>query len=81
MSVVAAPVIPAQAGIPLSERNQKGIGTPAFAGVTEAIGLSAETRRAAPAGLSPSTQELWLAALRYRRAADALAADAARKSA
>lgn len=35
----------------------------------------------APAGLSPSTQELWLAALRYRRAADALAADAARKSA
>ena len=35
----------------------------------------------APAGLSPSTQELWLAALRYRRAADALAADTARKSA
>jgi hypothetical protein len=28
-----------------------------------------------PAGLSPSTQKLWLAAMRYRSLADALAAD------
>ena len=29
-----------------------------------------------PAGLSPNTQKLWLAAMRYRSLADAIAADA-----
>jgi hypothetical protein len=33
-----------------------------------------------PAGLSQRTQELWLAAARYRRIADDLAADSARPS-
>ena len=46
------------------------------------MSVTTQTARPAPAGLSSSTQELWLAALRYRRVADAIAAnDATKKSA
>jgi hypothetical protein len=33
-----------------------------------------QSRREMPAGLSPETRKLWLAAVRYRRLADDLAA-------
>jgi len=40
---------------------------------------AAPPRREAPAGLSPKALELWLAAARYRRLADELAAADARR--
>jgi hypothetical protein len=44
------------------------------------VSLSTGTRAPVPAGLSPRTQELWLAAARYRRIADAIAAAAEKGS-
>jgi hypothetical protein len=61
MSVVHTAVTPAEAGAPLLSSADASSRTPAFAGATERVGLSNRT------------QALWLAALRYRRLADAAA--------